>query len=71
MIYLVVDKRGTEIAFSNEPKRDEFGEWNLVSGSYIELPYGSIEKLTGKHISWLDKPIIVKDDEYIKKKMHK
>ncbi|MEG1008260.1 MAG: fructan hydrolase [Clostridia bacterium] len=31
--------------------------WRQVSGNYIELPKGTIKKLTGKELTWEDEPL--------------
>lgn len=67
MAYLAVDKDGDEYVFDNIPeKRDEewmSDEYNFIEPKEVYLPKGSIEKLTGKVITWEDEPIELKDNE--------
>jgi len=60
MPYLAIDKNKTECIFDDIPTRQEYThEWiNIPSlGKYFILPNGSIEKLTGKKLTWKDEPI--------------
>lgn len=58
-IYLAVDEDGTEACFNGDPHRVTS---DLISGYWndfdrVELPPGTIEKLTGRKITWEDEPI--------------
>lgn len=59
MVYLCVDKDGTENIHSVEPYRDEI-VWAIPrweeTAQVIELPSGSIAKLIGRELTWDDKP---------------
>lgn len=65
MVYFEVDQYGTEVCFNKEPKRykyKEHGIWCVIKdnsylGNHVYLPAGSIEKITGRKISWADEPI--------------
>jgi len=63
-IYLAVDEDRTEACFNGEPHRitsDPIpGYWNDFDR--VELPPGTIEKLTGRKITWEDDPIEYKGD---------
>ena len=59
MTWLCVDKNKTEWAFDGEPERGDNG-WYIGRGdctSAVELPKGSIKKLTGHTLTWKDCPI--------------
>ena len=62
MVYLAVDKDGTEWVWSYCPLRNKYkGWWEApYNDDYvyqaIELPKGSIEKLIGKTLTWADEP---------------
>ena len=60
--YLAVDKNGEEYIYNNLPDRKEDRFYNQKShGEYksIELPKGSIEKLTGRKLTWQDEPQMI------------
>lgn len=58
MVWLVVDKNGTECVFTVKPTRSPYGTWRVYCfGNYIELPKGSIKKLIGKELTWSDEPV--------------
>ena len=65
MIWLAVNKDGTEVCFDKKPFRYEpLGIWCLYTNTDgVEIPKGSIEKLTGKQISWEDEPVKYKAAE--------
>ncbi len=54
--YLVVDKQGQEIIFSEKPSRLEDGTWIIKDSEWDDefriLPTGTIEKMIGKTLSW-------------------
>ena len=53
MVYLAVDKDGTECIFEFAPARFKGESWYSTSGS-VELPKGTIKKLTGKDLTFDD-----------------
>lgn len=66
MAWLAVNYNGQEMIFPNKPFRD-FREWSYCETVYIEseqgmiyievkIPSGSIEKLTGRKLTWEDEP---------------
>lgn len=61
MAYLAVNEDGSEIIVNDNRylERDEdLGEWTTYGYSdIVQLPHGSIEKLTGKEMTWEDEPI--------------
>ena len=66
MVWITVDKDGTECVFTHKPKRGiKSGEWLIATydtygSTFIELPKGSIEKLIGKELTWNDEPVKLK-----------
>jgi hypothetical protein len=65
MIYLAVDKDGTEHIFEEQPARVHDDYWtNHPFGEKIELPTGTIEKLTGKTLTWEDGYRVYVGDHY-------
>ena len=57
MVYLAVDKDGTETIFNEVPPlKKKAGYWSspLNIGDSIELPKGTIKKLTGKDLTFED-----------------
>lgn len=67
MAWLCVDKDGTEIISPFQPIRASY-EWDCffenVAGWYdnygIELPKGTIKKITGRDLNWEDDPVEIK-----------
>ena len=68
MAWLAVNKSGEELIFQNYPTKTGFGweddcieindEISLIPIKYgIKLPIGSIEKLTGKKLTYNNNPI--------------
>ena len=65
MVYVAVDKDGTEVIFNDKPVRGinnikgNCNQWalNSVTSKYIVLPKGSIEKLIGRTLTWDDEPV--------------
>lgn len=59
--YLAVDEDGLEYIFNCKPIRERtaFGIWvgSRLDFSKKSLPQGTIEKITGKKITWNDEPI--------------
>ena len=74
MAYLCVDKRGEFIA-DECPERDfyEWKEWRDEfygeSCTLIPLPKGTIKKLIGKEMSWVDEPICLEEFMYLNGEM--
>lgn len=56
MIFLAVDKDGTEGVYEGRPERAEIQVWWSYDGS-VRLPKGSIKKLIGKDLTWQDEPV--------------
>lgn len=62
MAYLAVEKDGTEYIFETCPSRYErLGIWICEEGSYFELPKGSIKKLIGQDMVYINEPIEIVD----------
>lgn len=71
MAWLAVNENGTERAFPEKPEQwnDEWG-YDVVGYEdhmdkhyvdiWVELPIGSIKKLTGETITWGNEPIEIK-----------
>ena len=58
MVWVAVDKNGTECVFTMEPSRGPYKTWIVTAyGNYIELPKGSIKKLIGRKLTWNDNPV--------------
>lgn len=55
MAWLAVNKNETEVIFHSKPIR--FEKYWESNDDYVDLPSGSIEKLTGKQLTWEDEPI--------------
>lgn len=54
MAYLAVDSDGSEWIFESKPEKDNvWSTWD----NFVELPYGSIEKLIGKKLTWEHEPV--------------
>jgi len=57
MAWLAVDANGTELIFSNTPERmTDIWLPGEIEPDCVELPTGSIKKLTGKVMTWDDEP---------------
>ena len=70
MAWVAVDSLNQELIFRNKPTRDidtdyivtYHGWFDRIRNSWgIELPKGSIKKLTGKDLTWKDEPIELKE----------
>lgn len=68
MAWLAVNRDGTELITSGKPVRGWGCQWDfskeisiegelIYMDAEIELPKGSIYKLTGKELTWDDEPI--------------
>ena len=61
MVYLAVDRDGTECIFEDTPYRGsylggdkkDFSHWNSAL-SFVTIPKGTIKKLTGKDLTFED-----------------
>ena len=59
-IWLSVDYYGIEKAFWYKPRRcEKHGEWR---GDNMALAKGSIKKLIGRELSWVDSPVELKGE---------
>lgn len=59
MAWVAVDLDDYEFIFDLKPTRDSDG-WLVSEGQKIQIPYGTIEKLTGVEPFYLDDPIELK-----------
>lgn len=68
--WLAVDKDGTECIYAvKKPIRgkDQWGpdSWDYRSDyafyDFVEIPKGSIKKLIGRELSWIDAPVELKE----------
>lgn len=60
MAWVAVDKDGHEFVFAGKPTR-AISYWNANSfWEEVELPQGSIKKLTGRTLTWEDEPVELK-----------
>lgn len=58
MAHFVVDKFGSEYVYEMAPKRTQDGHWTHIPDThFVELPKGSIKRLTGKTMKYEDEPI--------------
>lgn len=62
MVWLAVNKDGTEAVYRFKPKRDNiFCQWGPSErypyDQFVELPKGSIKKLIGRELKWSDDPV--------------
>jgi len=60
MAWVAVDQDGDEYIYSKEPRRRTNRTYWIVEGNganMIQLPSGTIEKLTGRTITWDDEPV--------------
>ena len=63
MVYLAVNKDGSEVVSNTRIKRfkdywvDEFFEHEFDTIDVVFLPKGSIKKLIGKELTWEDNPV--------------
>lgn len=69
MAYLCEDRSGEYIA-DNCPTRDffEWKGWENTDGetcTLISVPKGTIKKLIGKEMTWLDEPICLEEFLYL------
>lgn len=68
MTWLAVNKDGKELVTPGKPVRGWGGQWDFLEeisiegeqgniSMEVELPKGSVYKLTGKELTWDDEPI--------------
>ena len=66
-VYFAVDPDGSEFVFEHEPYRSDFKEFGenvwYCNSSYCEIPRGTIFKLTGKKLTWVDEFLIYDGEE--------
>lgn len=67
--YLAVEPNGNELIFSESPRRiDEYSTcgWFCSNNSTqcVNVPRGTIKKITGKTITWEDEPIKLEWDNF-------
>ena len=61
MAWLAVDLDKKECIFSEKPYRMYDTTWVIIEDSYfVDLPFGTIEKLIGKKMTWEDEPVEIK-----------
>lgn len=60
MAWVSVDKNKKEGVFEEKPVR--FGDIWCATGEsyYVDLPEGTINKITGKPLNWYDEPVELK-----------
>ncbi len=65
--YMAVNNNGTEYVLNFKPHRSNNMWCYNDKGSCMEecvlLPKGSIEKLTGKKLTWEDEPLIIEIED--------
>lgn len=61
--YLAVDENGTEL-ISDKPLERWDNEWVYSGddGNYVNLPKGTIKKIIGRTLTWLDEPVEIVDE---------
>ena len=52
MVYLAVDRDGTEMIFEKIPVRVATKDYWISNYDFIDLPPGTIKKLTGKDLTF-------------------
>ena len=57
MAWLTVDSNGNEKIWRLKPMRNKTMWSGFMNTDIVTLPAGSIEKLTGKVLTWSDEPI--------------
>lgn len=60
MSWVAVDKNGDEFIYGLEPVRGNEDWWPSkkdCNEDMVDLPKGSIRKLTGLNLTWFDKPV--------------
>lgn len=56
MAWLAVDKDNSEYIYKEKPIRYT-GEYWYNDYEYVQIPYGSIEILIGRKLTWDDEPV--------------
>ena len=62
MAWVAVDLDDYEYVFDTQPTRDKNG-FLEHDGECVQIPYGSIEKLIGYELDYLDEPVELKAAE--------
>lgn len=70
MAWVAVDRDEKEGIFSHKPTRvEDLGSWydeaeygGVFYDTEISLPKGSIKKLIGRDLDWLDEPVELKEE---------
>lgn len=58
MAWLAVDMDGSEYVYQDKPiRKDKLFDRQEDESELVQLPEGSIKKLTGKELTWDDEPI--------------
>jgi len=57
MAWVAVDQDGDEYIYHREPNRSDSGEFFCISGKFVYMPSGSIQKLIGRPLTWDDGPV--------------
>jgi hypothetical protein len=60
--WVAVDKDGEELILDHKPKIIRKNEYWYRDSSNISIPKGSIEKLIGRTLTWVDKPVELKEE---------
>lgn len=61
MAWIAVDKDNTEYIYEDKPSRTSAGCWYGTFG-LVRIPKGSIKKLIGRELSWIDEPVELKEE---------
>ena len=72
MAWLAVGENGDETIFTDRPERKVFDESSIggfwivsdIDEQCVRLPYGTINKLIGKWMTWHDEPFLFLSDGY-------
>lgn len=58
MAWLAVDMDGSEYVYQDKPiRKDKLFDRQEDESELVQLPEGSIKKLTGKELTWDDEPV--------------
>ena len=58
MAWVAVDSVNLEWVFRNKPTKGKYGWWYAEDA--IVLPKGTIKKLIGRELTWVDEPVELK-----------